>query len=649
MLRVLRRPSLAALDLDRAFAARLTGAAIALAVVVIAGAYGWDGRSDGALVSARVVENLLDGHGLAFNAGDRWGSLPGLLHPLTVALLALAGFDPADAAAGLGLAAVAVTAVLLAVWVVPGRGFDWGLAAAAAAISCATASLAYRSVGVDMPLALALLTGALAAWRFGRDLVFGVLAALAVATRLEMLLFVLPLLGLLWWRRGAVPWRAMVPVVVAPVACGGAWLALYGSPLPDVYGARVAVGDSGLAGASPVYWTTLRGVLDDAALGMPLYAGLGAVAAVLVLAYALVYRFDLVPALYDQHTVAAGRATAIAVASGGGLLALAALSLAVGLPATEPDLLPFAWGLALVVPTGCVLGLQLGRALDERAAPVCWVMAAVLGLILPVANLGTLADIPSAPDSQEAQVAAWLAGVAAAGDCSVASARPGAVGTVLACRVVDPLGRVTPGNARRLADGDLDGWLAAGAPAYVVTGTTPARYEQAVVRAAFDGTYEILREPRIPGRRIFRATGAAPGESGSLLGGDIGRGSPTLNESIFTVGGVDLPGLFMHAAQTHRLAIDTPAGAVFSARLGIADGAAGRTRGVTFILSYAAPGSAPVELLRQVVVPGAWVPVSVSLPGAGPAELILRTEVAPGGTTEFAWAVWGAPRLVAGR
>jgi hypothetical protein len=105
----------------------------------------------------------------------------------------------------------------------------------------------------------------------------------------------------------------------------------------------------------------------------------------------------------------------------------------------------------------------------------------------------------------------------------------------------------------------------------------------------------------------------------------------------------------MHAAQSRRLPIDAPAGATFSASLGIADGAGGRTRGVTFILSYVAPGAAPVELLRQVVVPGAWVPVSIDLPGAGPAELVLETAVPPGGTTEFAWSVWGFPRVTPGR
>jgi hypothetical protein len=324
---------------------------------------------------------------------------------------------------------------------------------------------------------------------------------------------------------------------------------------------------------------------------------------------------------------------------------LFSLYLGLGVPASEEHLLMLSLAAAVLIPVGAVLGYDLGRALEDRAAPICMAMAALLVVILGGANLVTLAGLEEPVPAPGPVVAQALATGGAGDHCSLGTAEPGRVGSFLACEIADPLGLVTGGASAALARGELDAWIAASQPMYLVSHFPLAPYETGIRDAVLAGSYVVANDVSVPDHRLYRATGADLATLGSLLG-QLDAPDETLNEDIYAVGGVARAALFMHVRGRYEVAVTIEAGEAFVGYLGIADGAE-RSPGVTFRLSLQAGGAEPALLLEQAVVPGAWVPVTVPMPDGvtGPARLVFETDTVPDGTTDYGWAVWGEPRL----
>jgi hypothetical protein len=326
-------------------------------------------------------------------------------------------------------------------------------------------------------------------------------------------------------------------------------------------------------------------------------------------------------------------------------LALIAFYSIANVPAYHWYFVPVAWALCLGIGLTIEGGMRMAALVQPRAVPFAHPFGCRAAATHPVVEANKLPDLVRDPDPSYVAAGRWLRANGGP-TCKVGAAEVGAVAWYSGCATVDEVGLASPDNAHDLAKDDFGAWITRYAPQYILTFSPLAPFETGVREAVLDGRYAPVSGLSVPGHLVFQATGETKDSSGSLLGGDIGGGSPTLNENLYTVGGELKAGLFMHVAQSITLTrkVGTPGGTVhFEAQLGMADGAES-SAGVTFIVS--ADGR---EVLRQVVKPGKWNPVSVDVPVAsdGTVTIQLATDIAPGGSTNFGWAVWGTPKLVA--
>lgn len=194
-----------------------------------------------AYITYRYATNLASGAGFTFTPGERVLGTTTPLYTLILSLLGRLGFEVPACGSVLyviGLGAVGVvgggilrhvrrpnTSILFALLVMTGFGtmtHFWGM---------------------ETPLLIALMLGSLLAAMKGRDLLAGVLVALAFLTRYDAALFAIPLYVWLTILRGRIPWRSGL------MACGIVipWLVFaaiyFGDIMPNTLGAKS--GDSG--------------------------------------------------------------------------------------------------------------------------------------------------------------------------------------------------------------------------------------------------------------------------------------------------------------------------------------------------------------------------------------------------------------------
>jgi hypothetical protein len=205
---------------------------------------------DDGFISLRYAENLVLGHGLVYNPGERVEGYTNLLWTLLLAALLRAGVDPIRAAELPGIAAYVGLTLVLAreSWRrsrAPGRAF---LPLAAALVLVCDDFQVWATGGLETSLFALLATAGLLATRDapsgpGRPWLAGALLALAVLTRPDGLLFAAAGVAS-WWlpperrapgerRRAALATLAPVAAVVAGLV---AWkLAYYGELLPTAF------------------------------------------------------------------------------------------------------------------------------------------------------------------------------------------------------------------------------------------------------------------------------------------------------------------------------------------------------------------------------------------------------------------------------
>jgi len=210
---------------------------------------------DDSFISLRYAENLVAGHGLVYNAGERVEGYTNLLWTLLLAALLRLGVDPIRAAELPGIAAYAGLAWVLA-WEswrrsrAPGRAF---LPLAAALVLVCDDFQVWATGGLETALFGLLVAAGLLATRDApespaRPWLAGVLLALAVLTRPDGALFAL--VGVAsWWlpfdrcpasarRRAALATLLPVAAVIAVLV---PWkLVYYGELLPTAFYSKSA-------------------------------------------------------------------------------------------------------------------------------------------------------------------------------------------------------------------------------------------------------------------------------------------------------------------------------------------------------------------------------------------------------------------------
>lgn len=244
----------------------------------------WSRRwmADDGLINARVIDNLLEGHGPVFNRGERVEAVTSAAWVWLGALLALLLGD-VDVALVFGGLACTVAAVVLAAW--PRREADGSLAVPLGLLAYLPLSVGwdFATSGLENGLSLLWLTGA---WRVTQRRPDGVtplsrdalLWGVGPLVRPEFGLYLLGLVGWRAWHLGAARrWAAMgkavalslAPLAFATVARG----VFYGVLVPNTALAK----DAGVS-----YWPEGLAYLFD--FGWTYHLGLPAVALGLLLA-----------------------------------------------------------------------------------------------------------------------------------------------------------------------------------------------------------------------------------------------------------------------------------------------------------------------------------------------------------------------------
>ncbi len=259
------------------------GSALVAAVVVA-----WRNRfiQDDAFISLRYARHLVDGHGLVWNAGERVEGYTNFLWTMLGAVPLRLGMDPVGF---LQVAGVLLFVVTLAAYARLVRGLSGNhemVIPAVVALGFFYSFSAYATGGLETQLQATLVTltagVAAAAARegrlgLGRAAVAGGLSGLALLTRLDSAVFLVPMLGVTAGRL-LVPFRARAAVEVAlvamiPLVVTGAWFAwklgFYGHLLPNTLAAKTV-------GWWPAEGCRFLGsfVLSYAFLPIPLAAGL---------------------------------------------------------------------------------------------------------------------------------------------------------------------------------------------------------------------------------------------------------------------------------------------------------------------------------------------------------------------------------------
>jgi arabinofuranosyltransferase len=339
--------------------------------------------ADDAYITYRVIDNLLAGHGLRWNADER---VQAFTHPLWallhVPLFALLGSLPV---ASFALAAICLPLAGALAWRAAraqrlcfAATFALGLAASRAFSDHAVSGLEAPLVALCVAAfaALALRTSgehAPPAW-----LGLAAAASLAATARPDALLLLLPALAALVARaRGRLPWGRVALGALPLFAWEAFSLLYYGFPFPNTRYAKLETGIPAAALARQGLYYALDLVRRDAASAW-----------ILLLALVLAARRApaALAALRAREVVAPGEPGALAVAALGlGVLVSLAFVVAVG-----GDFMSGRFFAPAVFLAALVVARELGRAPGAAAA---------VAAVAVAASLASLAARPADPDA----------------------------------------------------------------------------------------------------------------------------------------------------------------------------------------------------------------------------------------------------------
>lgn len=203
---------------------------------------------DDSFISLRYVENLVHGHGLVYNPGERVEGYTSFLWVVGLAGLVVLGIPPEGAALLLGVASYALLVAVLLGWWVSHRDEGPGFPVAAGLVLALEDFHIWATGGLETTAFTVLVLGGLllASSRrpsSRRDLIASTLLGLAVLTRPDGMLFLLGGLTCPWWaprpsslaarlRRTAL---LLAPAAVLVAGQAAFKLAFYGELLPTAF------------------------------------------------------------------------------------------------------------------------------------------------------------------------------------------------------------------------------------------------------------------------------------------------------------------------------------------------------------------------------------------------------------------------------
>lgn len=226
-------------------------------------ALAWDFVSDDTFIALRYAQNLLHGHGLVFNPGERVEGFSSVVMVLTVACLGALGIDLLAAARGLSLVASLGAAALAYAMVRTSGASKWAALSAPVVLAACAASACWALAGLDAPLfgATVLLAAIATRWLVQGGAVWPAWLALGLMawTRPEGPLVAVVLL-LVGWVMAAPAQRRRVRMTVLLVAgcIAGLFLlrlAYYGEWLPNTYYAKMGAPSAALLASGVTYLT----------------------------------------------------------------------------------------------------------------------------------------------------------------------------------------------------------------------------------------------------------------------------------------------------------------------------------------------------------------------------------------------------------
>lgn len=589
-------------------------------------------RSDDALIYARYVRNFRAGLGLVYNPGERWNAVTSPLGVWVLVAASLLGGDIPTTAVVVGGVLTAVTVYLLIFAFFASEWPAW--VGAGAGLLFATVNMNYLAFGMESPLLMLLLTALLVAYYKRQWTLLAVLVGLAGATRGEAVFLAGPLYLGLWWKNQKVPWRLAVISLLVIVPFLMFNVAYYGRVLPDTLAAKVIQGRSGLWGGRLLFVRGAAHVLTHIYVGQSVWP---------------------VVALMCCLPFLGGRKSQPVWWLAIFLVSLTIFYSALPVPAYGWYLLPFLWVACILAPMGVATVYRLAHERRSRTWFSLLAMA-ILGFFLMLgAQVRKLIRLPTGPYPSYVRAAEWLRNNVRP-QSSLGAAEVGHLGWYTSLHIVDILGITSPGNARLLAQGNLDGWLRRYKPDYILIhtyGYWPV--ELGAIHALLQNNYGIEESFSAPGLILLGPPKRAI-PAGSLLGRPFVYGQ-RVREGAYIAGGKAMRGLLISSGSDHIFITDAKPKQVFEAYVAIPEGfppqgnwsespATSQTELVVVAIQSAS--QAYSEILRERVVPGAWQNVTVPIPLVKDTSfsLILKTERARfGDRSDQSPVVWGEPRL----
>lgn len=420
---------------------------------------------DDALIYHRYVRNVIEGHGLVYNVGERFNALTSPLFTYVSLACALVSED-----IDRNQRILSAAALILACWGVIRLFQHEGMpqAGAVAALLVAGGPYYYSTFGLESTLFVALVVLTLRMLQTGRPVWLGVSAGLVVLTRPDGLFLALACAGLLAHRRR---WRDLARGSVAFVLCGIPTaifnLVYYGQVLPHTFAAKTAQGLSGLFGEGVLILRVdyvLQGFYGDGRW-------------ILLVPVAVV--LAALPRL--------GRSLAMSALALFVLLQTAFLALA--------RVPPYHWyyaahflALWLLFAWGAqVLGEQATRRTARR-----WpaqLRSAALGFLVAM-NLGSALEHMKKPGRFEdyRRAGLWIRANTPA-EASLACIEIGHLGWASRRPIIDVLGLVNFHGTEELARGEPGGWIRHYTPDLLLAHSPPWTRERSLARLAHSGEY----------------------------------------------------------------------------------------------------------------------------------------------------------------
>lgn len=438
---------------------------------------------DDALIYHRYVRNVLAGEGLVYNPGERLNALTSpLFSYLSILGAAVLGEvqDASIAIAGVTLA-LAILTWCAAVAVSESRP---GPALLGAALAVSSPYL-FRVYGMETPLFLLLIGACLYLFELRKELWLGIAAALLLMTRPEGVFLLLPLAVEHLRQKRPMP---SARLLVAPILILSAHYlftyAYYGAFAPDTAMVKIHQGRSGLWGPWPPFaqigyhlnWFFEGKLYRALALvGLAILGVIGSrritltrVGVAFLVLYTSFYVFSSLPNYHWYYA--------------------------------PYYMFGFFWAGA-----GVDWLWRRGAQLQSRIARGLLGTTLAVGVVLLVAGSATstwrsLQGIEGV--SAYRQIGEWLNDNAPQ-EATVAAMEIGTVGWYSRRYMIDIVGLVTPANDRLLAQGDLDGWLEASEPDYVVTHLPEWRMERRMSEAVRRGEYRPVEGVQPPGFQLL--------------------------------------------------------------------------------------------------------------------------------------------------